>query len=106
MQQIRVNAQYIKQRLREFEEIEIVADIRHGGMLAGVELARNDRPLVHLKSKERINYFVMRESLGMGVHLRNLGNIMVVIPPLAIGRGDLKRLMDVHVQIAKKAEKA
>lgn len=106
VQQIRANTQYIKQRLREFEEIGIAADIRHKGMLAGIELARNGKPLVHLKNKERINYFVMRESLGMGVHLRSLGNIMVVIPPLAIGRDDLKRLMDVHVQIAKKAEKA
>lgn len=106
MQEIRANAQYIKQRLREFEEISIIADIRHKGMLAGIELARNGKPLVNLKNKERTNYFVMKESLEMGVHLRNLGNIMVVIPPLAISRDDLKRLMDAHVQIAKKAEKA
>ncbi|WP_415283527.1 aspartate aminotransferase family protein [Candidatus Nitrososphaera sp. FF02] len=105
VQQIRENAQYVKQRLREFAEIDAVADIRHRGLLAGIELARNGKPFIHLKNKERINYFVMRESLEMGVHLRNLGNIMVVIPPLAIGRSDLKRLLDVHVQLAKKAEK-
>jgi adenosylmethionine-8-amino-7-oxononanoate aminotransferase len=75
-------------------------------MLAGIEMAKNGKPLVHLKNKERANYFVMRKSLEMGVHLRNLGNIMVVIPPLAIGRDDLERLMDAHVQVAKMAEKA
>lgn len=105
MQQIRENAQYIKQRLREFEEISIVADVRHGGMLAGIELARNGRPLVHLKNKERINYFIARESLAMGVHLRALDNVMVVIPPLAIGRDDLEKMMDAHLELAKKAEK-
>ncbi|AIF83870.1 adenosylmethionine-8-amino-7-oxononanoate transaminase [Candidatus Nitrososphaera evergladensis SR1] len=105
MQQIKENTQYIKQRLREFEEIGIVADVRHKGMLAGIELARNGRPLVHLKNKERINYFVARESLEMGVHLRALGNIMVVIPPLAIGRNDLKKMMDAHQELVKKAEK-
>lgn len=105
MQQIRENAQYIEQRLVEFEEIGIVADVRHKGMLAGIELARNGKPLIHLKNKERINYFVARESLAMGVHLRTLGNILVVIPPLAIGRNDLEKLMDTQLELTKKAER-
>jgi adenosylmethionine-8-amino-7-oxononanoate aminotransferase len=74
-------------------------------MLAGIELARNGKPISHLKKKERINYFIERESLAMGVHLRALGNIMVVIPPLAIGRNDLEKMMDAHLELAKKVEK-
>jgi adenosylmethionine-8-amino-7-oxononanoate aminotransferase len=105
MQTIKTNAQYIKQSLRKFEEVSIVADIRHKGMLAGIELARNGKPLLHLKNKERINYFIMRESLKLGVHLRALGNIMVVIPPLAITRSNLEKIMDVHLELARKAEK-
>lgn len=104
MQQIKSNAQYIKQRLAEFEDIGIVADIRHRGLLAGIDMARAGKPLLRLK-RERFNYFVMKESLKMGVHLRTLGNIMVVIPPLAIDRENLGRLMDAHLELAKKAEK-
>ena len=74
-------------------------------MLAGIELARNGKPLMQLKNKERLNYFVMGESLKMGVHLRTLGNIMVVIPPLAIDRDNLAKLMDAHLELVKKAEK-
>ena len=105
MQQINDNAQYLESRLAEFEKIPIVADIRHKGMLAGIELARNGKPLMQLKNKERLNYFVMGESLKMGVHLRTLGNIMVVIPPLAIDRDNLAKLMDAHLELVKKAEK-
>lgn len=106
MQQIRQNTQYIKQRLADFEEIGVVADVRHKGMLAGIELARRGgKPLLFLKNKERFSYFVMRESLAMGVHLRPLGNMMVVIPPLAIDRENLKKIMDVHIELAKRAEK-
>ena len=47
----------------------------------------------------------MGESLKMGVHLRTLGNIMVVIPPLAIDKDNLAKLMDAHLELAKKAEK-
>lgn len=104
IQQIRENAQYVGSRLHEFSEISIVADIRHKGLLAGIEIARNGMPLLTL-GKERFSYFVMRESLAMGVHLRPLGNIMVVIPPLAIGRDDLEKLVDAHLEIAKKAQK-
>ncbi|MER3407677.1 MAG: adenosylmethionine--8-amino-7-oxononanoate transaminase [Nitrososphaera sp.] len=105
MQQIKDNSQYIEQRLTEFEKISVVTDIRHKGMLAGIELARGGKPLVYLKNKERFNYFVMRESLAMGVHLRSLGNVMVVIPPLAIDRENLEKMMDAHLEVARKADK-
>lgn len=105
MQQINVNARYIASRLREFAKSPIVADVRHKGMLAGIELARNDRSIVKLKNKERINYFIVQESLKMGVHLRPLGNIMIVIPPLAIGKRDLEKVLDTQFDILRKVEK-
>lgn len=104
MQQINANARYIASRLREFAKSPIVADIRHKGLLAGIELARDDRPIVKMKNKERINYFIMQESLKMGVHLRPLGNIMIVIPPLAIGKSDLVKVLDTHFKILRKVE--
>jgi adenosylmethionine-8-amino-7-oxononanoate aminotransferase len=105
MQQINANAKYLEQRLAKFEDISIVADIRHKGLLAGIETARAGKPLVHLRNKERFNYFVMRESLKMGVHLRPLGNVMVVIPPLAIDRENLEKMVNATLELAKKAEK-
>jgi adenosylmethionine-8-amino-7-oxononanoate aminotransferase len=39
------------------------------------------------------------------VHLRSLGNILMVIPPLAIGKEDLEKIMDVQLQILRKVEK-
>ena len=105
MHQINANARYVASKLREFAKSPIVADIRHKGLLAGIELARSGKPVVFLKNKERVNYFVMRESLKMGMHLRSLGNIMVVIPPLAIGKRDLGKVLDVQLEILKKIEK-
>jgi adenosylmethionine-8-amino-7-oxononanoate aminotransferase len=105
MQQIKANSKYIASRLREFAKSRIVADIRHKGLLAGIELARNDKPILTLRNKERINYFIMQESLKMGVHLRPLGNIMIVIPPLAIARRDLEKLLDTQFEILRKVER-
>ncbi len=104
MQQIQQNSQYLKQRLTEFTKSDIVGDIRHKGLLAGIELARKGKPLINLK-KERVGYFIMRESLERGVHLRPLGNIMMIIPPLAMGKEELERIMDVNLELVKKLEK-
>jgi adenosylmethionine-8-amino-7-oxononanoate aminotransferase len=105
VQQINANAKYVESRLREFAKSPIVADIRHKGLLAGIELARNNKPIVMLKNKKRINYFIMQESLKMGVHLRPLYNIMMVIPPLAIGKRDLEKLLEVQLEILRMIEK-
>jgi len=105
IQQINANARYVESRLHEFAKSPIVADIRHKGLLAGIELARNNKPIVTLKNKERTNYFIIQESLKMGVHLRPLGNIMMVIPPLAIGKRDLEKLLDVQLEILRKIER-
>jgi adenosylmethionine-8-amino-7-oxononanoate aminotransferase len=100
-----MNAKYIATRLPEFLKSRIVADIRHKGLLAGIELATNNKPLMVLKNKKRANYFIMHESLKMGVHLRPLGNIMMIIPPLAIGKGDLEKLLDVQLKVLRKIER-
>jgi adenosylmethionine-8-amino-7-oxononanoate aminotransferase len=105
VQQINANARYITSRLREFRTSPIVADIRHKGLLAGIELAKGGKPIVMLKNRERINYFITQESLKIGVHLRSLGNIMMVIPPLAIGKRDLEKLLNVQLEILRRVER-
>lgn len=103
--QIRANARYLQSRLCEFADSSLVADIRQKGLLAGVELVKNGKPLVKLKNKERINYFIMQESLKMGVHLRSLGNIMMFVPPLAIHKAELEKIVYVQLRILKSIER-
>jgi adenosylmethionine-8-amino-7-oxononanoate aminotransferase len=102
---LKVSTNYIASRLPEFSKSPIVADIRHKGLLAGIELARNNKPIDILKNKERINYFIMQQALKLGVYLRPLGNIMLLIPPLGIGKGDLESLLDVQLKLVRKIEK-
>jgi adenosylmethionine---8-amino-7-oxononanoate aminotransferase len=103
--QIKLSSEYIASRLHEFSNSPIVGDIRHRGMLVGIELTKTNKPLVSLKNKEIINYFIMQESLKMGVHLRPLGNIMLLIPPLGVGKTDLEKLVNVAIKLLRKIEK-
>ncbi len=104
VQKISESAKLIASRLGELNNSPVVADIRHKGMLAGIELEKRGRPILTVGG-ERINYFVMKEALRRGVYLRSLGNIMVVIPPLAIGSQDLHRIMDVHIEVIREIER-
>jgi adenosylmethionine-8-amino-7-oxononanoate aminotransferase len=99
VQQIRESGKYVAARLREFRTFDIAADVRQRGLLAGIELALDGKPVLSLRNGEKIGYFIMQESLKRGVHLRPLGNIMMVIPPLAIDMKNLKKLMDTHLEI-------
>jgi adenosylmethionine-8-amino-7-oxononanoate aminotransferase len=105
IQQIKVNTKYIASRLPEFYKSPIVADIRHKGLLVGIELAKNDKPIITLKNKEIINYFIVQQALKMRVYLRPLRNIMLLIPPLGIGRRDLEKLVNVQLMLVRKIEK-
>jgi adenosylmethionine-8-amino-7-oxononanoate aminotransferase len=104
-QQIKLSSEYIASRIHEFSDSPIVGDIRHRGMLVGIELTKNNKPIVSLKNKEIINYFIIQESLKMGVHLRPLGNIILLIPPLGVGKTDLEKLVNVAIKLLRKIEK-
>ena len=73
--------------------------------MAGIELAKNRKPIQILKDRTKVNYFIMNESLKMGVFLRALGNIMIIIPPLAINRNALEILLDTQFKLLQKIEK-
>jgi adenosylmethionine---8-amino-7-oxononanoate aminotransferase len=102
--QIRKNSKHISMRLKEIKSSSIVSDIRHKGLLTGIELEKNGKPIEVLKDNQRLNYFVMAESLKMGVFLRSLGNILMFIPPLATKQQDLDKIIDVQFKLIKMIE--
>jgi adenosylmethionine-8-amino-7-oxononanoate aminotransferase len=100
LSKIRSNAKQLKKRLKEFQFIPIVKNIRAKGLLAGFELAVNGKPITMIDNIP-ISYFVMRESLKRGVLLRSLGATMIVIPPLAIDSHSLNKIIDTQLEIVK-----
>jgi adenosylmethionine-8-amino-7-oxononanoate aminotransferase len=100
LSKIRSNAKQLKKRLKEFQFIPIVKNIRAKGLLAGFELAVNGKPITMIDNIP-LSYFVMRESLKRGVLLRSLGATMIVIPPLAIDSHSLNKIIDTQLEIVK-----
>jgi adenosylmethionine-8-amino-7-oxononanoate transaminase len=72
-----------------------VCDVRLRGLMGGIELVKNKKTNAPYAYKEKMGYRVCAEARKLGVLLRPLGNVIVLMPPLAISEKDLARLVKV-----------
>jgi len=101
---IRINSLVLDRLLKRFAELEICYDIRNKGLLCGIELRKGNKP-INIIDKVPIGQYIAGESLKRGVYLRTLGNLITIIPPLAIGKEDLTKIVDTEYQIVEKIQK-
>ena len=88
----------------ELSEIDIVGDIRHKGMLMGVELVKNKKRKTPIHPKKSINKIFFEEGKKQGIYLRTLGNIVMLVPPLAITENELRLLLEKTVKTIQSAK--
>jgi adenosylmethionine-8-amino-7-oxononanoate aminotransferase len=78
--------------LAAVRELPHVGDVRQSGLMAGVELVRDKRTKERFPPGRRVGAEVCRAMREEGVLLRPLGDVVVVMPPLAIDAELLDRL--------------
>jgi len=88
---------------QEISEIDIVGDIRHKGMLMGIELVTNRKKKTPIHPKKSINKIFFEEGKKQGIYLRTLGNIVMLVPPLAISEKELNLLLNKTIKTIKAA---
>lgn len=69
-----------------------VGDVRQRGLIAGIELVRDRETKKPFAWDERRGHHVCEHALTEGVWLRPLGNVVVIMPPLAISLKELDRI--------------
>ncbi len=72
-----------------------VGDVRQCGFMAGIELVRSKRTKRPYAYAARVGHRVCMRARNYGVMLRPLGDVIVILPPLAISRRDLALLCGV-----------
>jgi len=88
----------------EVSDIDIVGDIRHKGMLMGIELVKNKQKKIPISPKKSINKIFFEEGKKNGIYLRTLGNIVMIVPPLAISESELELLLNRTITTIKNAK--
>jgi len=89
----------------EISKLESVGDIRHQGMLMGIELVTDKRKKTPINPKKSINKIFFEEGKKNGIYLRTLGNIVMLVPPLAISENNLELLLNRAIQTIRSAQK-
>jgi adenosylmethionine-8-amino-7-oxononanoate aminotransferase len=74
--------------LSQVERMREVHEVRQRGLMVGIDLGEHDPEL-------RIGHRVVLEARRRGVIVRPLGDVIVLMPPLAISKEDLRRLVGV-----------
>ena len=88
----------------EISKIDIVGDIRHKGMLMGIELVKDRERKTPISPKKSINKIFFDEGKKNGIYLRTLGNIVMLVPPLAISESELELLLKRTIATIKSAK--
>ena len=74
--------------LEEVAEMDEVAEVRGRGLMVGIDVGDHDPAL-------RVGHRVAREARRRGAIIRPLGDVIVLMPPLAISKGELHRLVEI-----------
>ncbi len=93
---------YLAKGLKKFYNLPSVGDIRQKGLMVGIELVKDRTTKEPFPWEERIGVRVCQEVRKHGVILRPLGNVIVLMPPLAISMPEIDRLLEATYQSIKK----
>ena len=94
IKKIQKTSKIFEKYYKEISEIDIVGDIRHKGMLMGIELVTSKTKKTPIHPKKSINKIFFEEGKKQGIYLRTLGNIVMLVPPLAITEKELDLLLN------------
>jgi adenosylmethionine-8-amino-7-oxononanoate aminotransferase len=82
--------------LRQAARMPEVAEVRGSGFMAGIDLGEHD-------PRVRLGHRVTLEARRRGAIVRPLGDVIVLMPPLAISKADLRRLVEIVVESIRAA---
>jgi len=105
IKKIQKTSKVFEKYYEEISKIESVGDIRHKGMLMGIELVTNKNKKTPINPKKSINKIFFEVGKKHGIYLRTLGNIVMLVPPLAISENNLNLLLNRTIQTIRSAQK-
>ena len=85
---LRPKVRLLGELLAEVASMEAVAEVRGRGFMVGIDLGEHD-------PQRRVGQRVAQAARARGAIVRPLGDVIVLMPPLAISKGDLRRLVEI-----------
>ncbi len=87
--------------MQRLAQLDHVGSTRYRGLMGGVEIVKDKGTKEEYPFDERIGYQIILEARKRGVMLRPLGDVIVLMPPLAVSPEELDLLFDVTEEAIK-----
>ena len=91
LEEMQPKIRLLEEALEPVAEMPSVAEVRSRGFMVGIDLGEHEPSL-------RVGHRVAMEARKRGAIIRPLGDVVVLMPPLAISRGDLRRLVQITAE--------
>ncbi len=95
LEHVRSVAAHLAARLEPLRTLPLVGDIRQRGLMVGIELVADRTRRTPFPPEQLMGYRVTNRCREYGVILRPLGNVIVLMPPLAITVAEVDELVSV-----------
>lgn len=101
IEKIKKTSKIFQDYIPQISEMQMVGDVRHKGMLMGIELVSDKKRKTPIKLGSSINKVFFHKAQKNKVYLRTLGNIVMLVPPLAISQNQLSELLERTIKTIK-----
>lgn len=98
---VQTTAHHLAKRLEAVAQLPHVGDIRQRGLMVGIELIADKSTSVRYPVARKMGYQVTDRCRDFGLILRPLGNVVVVMPPLAISTEQIDFLVDTVTHVIR-----
>jgi adenosylmethionine-8-amino-7-oxononanoate aminotransferase len=85
----------LKHRLAGIAQLDHVGDVRQKGLIAAIELVRDPASKQPFDRAEQIGPRVCRHARNLGLLIRPLGDVLVLMPPLAVSTEQIDLMCNV-----------
>lgn len=90
---IQSNIRHLRKALKKFLHLSHVLEIRQCGTMIGIHLVKDRKKREEYTLSDKIGIRVCQKARDYGVILRPLGNVIVLMPPLAIEKRELNNIL-------------
>ncbi|MDH4154798.1 MAG: adenosylmethionine--8-amino-7-oxononanoate transaminase [Nitrospira sp.] len=89
---------FFSRLLAPLAAIPRVGDIRQRGFMVGIELVKEKTTKAPYPLSAKVGHRVSAIARSKGLILRPIGNVLVLMPPLSISKGELKKTVEILKQ--------
>ncbi|MBW1759671.1 MAG: adenosylmethionine--8-amino-7-oxononanoate transaminase [Deltaproteobacteria bacterium] len=95
IEKLQPKIEHLTNELKAFIALPHVGEVRQRGIMVGIELVADKNSKAPFLSKDKIGHRVIVEARKHGLIIRPLGNVIILMPPLAVSMEEISKLCEI-----------